>query len=193
MYNPEKHDFKEDIFRKAEAIDAPVILDLLTKNLLRNLSEEEKKDGFFHFEPTNEEMVNIINDTGIYLSLKGEKLKGYFMTMSRELAQTIPFEAEMIMNAEAMMHEGKPISEYNYVVLAQICIAKEFRGGMTFNQLHVAAQSALKEKGFEICFGEIEDTNKKSLKVHGFMTDIGTYVALSGLTWHIMVSDFRKD
>ncbi|MES3005850.1 MAG: hypothetical protein V4664_02790 [Patescibacteria group bacterium] len=193
MYNPEKHNHKEIIIRKAEALDVPLILDLLTKNLARNLSEEEKKDGFFHFEPTYEELLKIINDTGVYLSLRGEELKGYFITMSKELAQTIPFEAEMLANAERMLYEGKPLSEYNYVVLAQICVAKEFRGGMTFNRLHLATQSILKEQGFEIGFGEIEDTNSTSLAVHSYLTDVGTYIASSGLKWHIMVSDLRKD
>lgn len=193
MYAPEKQNFKEDILRKAEVVDIPIILDLLRKNLAKNLSEEEKKDGFLFYEPNDEEIKKILNDTGIYLSLRGEELKGYLMTMSKELAKSIPFEAELIEKADKMFYDGKELSEYNYAVLAQICIAKEFRRGMTFNKLHVATGTMLKEQGYEMGVGEVADTNNMSLSVHKYLADVGTYIASSGLKWHILVSDLRKD
>lgn len=193
MIHPESEHFNENIIRKAEVADIPSILKLLQENLAKNLSEEEQKDGFFHFEPTEEEMKKIVNDTGVYISLKGETLKGYFITMSKELGQTIPFEAEMIAHAEEMEYEGRAIKEYKYVLLAQICVAKEFRGGMTFNRLHLATQTMLKEQGFEIGFGEVEDKNSTSLAVHKYLTNVGTYNSQSGLKWHILVADLRKD
>jgi hypothetical protein len=85
------------------------------------------------------------------------------------------------MNAEEMVYEDKKVSEYNYVVLAQICVAKEYRKGMTFNKLHLATQKMLKEQGFEIGVGEIEDSNQNSLAVDSYLTDIGIYTAKSGL------------
>ena len=193
MNNFEIPSKKEDVIRKAEIVDAPKILDLLRINLAKNLSEDEKKGGFLYFEPTSEELERIINDTGIYLSMRGDDLKGYFITMSKELAKDIPFEAEFIKNAEKMSYDGKSIEEHNYAILAQICIAKEYRQGVTFHRLHLMTQSALKNQGFEIGIGEIEDKNDVSLSVHRNYTDAGTYTASSGLLWHVIVVDLRKD
>jgi hypothetical protein len=173
--------------------DVPIILSLLRINLAKNLSEEEKKGGFLYYEPMQEEMEKIINDTGVYLSMRGSELKGYFITMSKELALSIPFESELVTQADQMVYEDTLVKDYNYAVLAQICIAKAFRGGMTFNRLHLMTQSMLKEQGYEIGVGEIADTNSNSLAVHSYLTDIGMYSATSGLKWHIMVADFRKD
>lgn len=184
---------REDILRKAEAFDAPLIFKLLRENLAKNVSAEEKRDDLLHYEPTDEELETIINDTGVYLSLRGETLKGYFMTMSKELAASIPFEAELLEHAEEMLFKDKLIKEYDYVILAQICVAKEFKGGMTFHRLHVATHSMLKEQGFEIGVGEILDTNSLSLAVHSDLEDAGAYVASSGLKWHVKILDLRKD
>ncbi len=183
----------ENILRKAEIHDIPIIFSLLRENLAKNLTQEEKSDGFLYYEPTTVELEKIIHDTGIYLSLQGTELKGYLMTMSKELALSIPFERELVENAERMTYEEKPLGDYRYAILAQICIAKKFRNGMTFNRLHVSAQSALKDFGFELGVGEIEDTNTTSRAVHKYLSDIGTYTATSGLKWHVMVADLRKD
>jgi len=193
MYNPEKVNEKESIIRRAEIIDIPLIFDLLKKNLHKNLTEDERKEGFVFYEPTDEEMVKIINDTGVYLSLRGTELKGYFITMSKDLAETITFEAELLKNADKMVYDGKSLAEYNYALLAQIVIAKEYRGGMTFYRLHLVTQSMLKDQGFELGVGEVADNNSKSLAVHSYLTDVGTYTAESGTKWHILVSDLRND
>lgn len=192
MHNPEKPSEKESIYRRAEIIDAPLILGLLVKNLAKNLPEDEKKNGLY-YEPTEEELIKIINGTGVYLSLIGTELKGYFITMSRELAQTIPFEAELLTKAANMIYDGKTIEEYNYAVLAQICIAKEYRGSMTFHRLHLGTQSMLRDQGYEIGLGEISDKNSKSLAVHSNNTEVGTYIAESGLKWHVVVVELRED
>jgi hypothetical protein len=114
--------------------------------------------------------------------------------MSKELAKTIPFEAEFVENAEKMLFEGKPIKDYNYALLAQLCIAKEYRFSMTFGKLHFYTHSMLKEQGFEIVVGEIDDENKRSLSSHsGDFFDAGIYTASSGAKWHIMVKDYTKE
>jgi hypothetical protein len=125
--------------------------------------------------------------------LKGSVLKGYFITISKELALTIPFEAEFIKNAERMFFKDKLISEYNYALLAQLLVAKEFRGGMTFHRLHDETESSLNEQGYELAIGEIVDHNETSLAVHRYFTDVGTYVAESGMKWHVMVLDLNED
>lgn len=192
MFNPEEIPEPKTILRRAEMVDAPLILDLLSKNLAKNLPENERKDGLF-YEPTKEEFEKIINDTGIYLCLRDTVLKGYFITMSKELAQTIPFEAEFVNIAEKMFYKDKPISEYNYVVLAQLLVEKEFRGGMTFHRLWTEIESALKIQGFELGVGEIADHNLTSRAVHAYLTDAGTYTAESGIKWHIMVKNLKAD
>jgi len=54
MFSNTKSIQSENIFRKAEITDAPLIMSLLLKNLNENLSDEERKNGFllqilFHF------------------------------------------------------------------------------------------------------------------------------------------------
>ena len=67
---------KKFIIRKAEVSDGPAILELLTKNLYKNLSPEDRGGGFVIFEPTAQELEKIINDVGIILSFSGNELEG---------------------------------------------------------------------------------------------------------------------
>lgn len=193
MFNPEKPSQEKTVIRKAEMADISSIRNLLENNLGEMLTEEQKKDGFVTWNPSDEEMSEIINDTGIVLSMVGENLKGYAITMSREVGHRNPFFSEMLESAEKMEFEGRPLSEYRYVVFAQICIDKMFRGGMTFHRLHVTTQNMLKEQGFEMWVGEIADSNKKSLAVHSTYEDVGIYKAANGIEWHIIVGDLRGE
>ena len=163
-----------------------------SKLILENETNEEKKEGFLTWNPSEEELEKIINDSGIYISVKGEKLRGYLITMSKERGRENPFFSEMLSYSEKMEFEGRTIADYNYVIFAQICIAKEFRGGMTFSKLHFTAQSSLKDQ-YDIWIGEIADTNTMSLKVHSNYTDAGVYDSKDGVTWHVFVGDLRDD
>jgi hypothetical protein len=185
---------EKTVIRRAEIPDIPSIRRLIENSLGDNLSEKEKeKEGFVTWNPTENELAEIINDSGIVVSISGEKLKGYAITMSREAGHRNPFFAEMLSQAEKMEFDGKLIADYNYVIFAQICIDKSFRGGMTFVRLHSATQEILKEQNYEIFVGEIADTNRKSLAVHSNYTDIGTYDSERGIKWHVIVGDLREE
>jgi hypothetical protein len=113
--------------------------------------------------------------------------------MSTELAKTIPFEAELVYKASDMVYDEKRIDEYKYAILAQICIAKEYRRGLTFHRLHLETRSKLREQGYEIGVGEISDQNSVSLAVHRNNTEVGTYIASSGIKWHVIVVELRDN
>jgi len=191
--NFEQFKSQESIFRKAEIVDIPIIKKLLQENLSKNLSEEEKEEGFLFYEPKDEELEIIIKDTGIFISLKGDELKGYFMTMSSELAEKLPFINEMIENMDGMEYEDRPIKSYKYAILTQINISKKYRRGTTFFRLHAYTQDALRNAGYEIGVGEVSDTNKNSLDVHRNLVDIGIYQSNQGIKWHVLVVDLRKE
>jgi L-amino acid N-acyltransferase YncA len=188
----ESADNKEPNIRLAEEKDVPQILEILRQNLAENLSLDQKIEGFLYYEPTVPELKQIINDVGILVATDGDEIMGYLMTMSRELAESIPFECELIEKLGEMKYDGKDLNKYRYVVLAQICIAKKYRGGMTFARLHAMKDELMKQKGYELGIAEIADQNVKSLTVHSFFTEVGTYLSSSGVLWHVVVQDFRR-
>jgi hypothetical protein len=88
--NPEK-----TTIRKAEMPDIPLILKLVQENLGENLTEEERDDGFIVWNPSESELAEIIDISGIFLSMAGEKLTGYLITMTKNLGLRSPFFSEM--------------------------------------------------------------------------------------------------
>lgn len=125
--------------------------------------------------------------------MKGSELKGYFITLSKELASKSPFWEEMLSSAQNIQYEGKKVKDYNYALIGQICVEKSFRGGITFSKLYSTTATMLREIGYEIAIGEIAGDNSKSLAVHSFLKEIGVYKSISGQEWHIVILDLMKD
>lgn len=193
MKKNEPQNNMEEAVKRAEVLDVPKILKLLHENLEQNLTEDKKKkEGFLSFCPTEKELVEIINDEGVIINTKGSVLKGYFITLSKELADTIPFWIEMLNNTGKMEYEGIKIKDYNYVLIGQICVAKSFRDGVSFSKLYSAVTSILKSRGYEIAIGEISGDNYKSLVAHSFLKELGVYKSISNQEWHVVALDLKK-
>ena len=82
----------------------------------------------------------------------------------------------MIGFIDSIEYNGKPLSSYNYYVMGQVCIDKNYRGKGVFNMLYQKHKELFKHK-FDFIETEISTGNKRSMRAHekvGFKT-IYTY------------------
>lgn len=78
----------------------------------------------------------------------------------------------------------------NYVIMGQICIAKEYRGLGIFKKLYHFYKDELSYH-YDCLITEVASTNARSLNAHqavGFTT-LKTYQE-QDITWHIMIWDW---
>jgi hypothetical protein len=66
------------IVRLAQEHDYPQIDELQVRNLIDNLSESERKDGFLSSLMSNTQMDAIVKDPGIAVAYRGVDLAGFF-------------------------------------------------------------------------------------------------------------------
>jgi L-amino acid N-acyltransferase YncA len=94
---------------------------------------------------------------------------------------------------DQISYNNKRISEYNYIIVGQVCIDKNYRGAGVFDNCYTAYKEFYKH-GYELAITEIAATNLRSLKAHkriGF-EEIHSYTASNKTEWIIVVWDWKN-
>lgn len=153
------------------------ILALQQKNLRQALSADEMhSQGFVtvqHDLPTLEQMHAMAPSI---VARHGETLVAYALTMPREARALAPVLEPMFALFDALEFRGKPLSDYRFYVMGQICIDKAHRGQGLFDRLYHQHRDHFRTQ-FDLIVTEISARNLRSLRTHervGFET-IHTY------------------
>ena len=165
---------------------------LSKENLRNDLSVEEKKaQGFITWEYTLPLLEKLHAIAPAVIVKYEEEVAGYALTARKEAAAVLPVLKDMIHHLEPLSFKGKPLSDYRYYIMGQICIAKAHRGKGLFDQLYQHHKKVYQAQ-YELLVTEISTSNDRSLKAHqntGFQT-IHTYQDTMD-EWDVVVWDWN--
>ena len=121
----------------------------------------------------------------------GNEVVGYTLVMLRSFQNQVPELMPMFEEFNSTLYRNRPLSEINYFVMGQVCVAKGYRGRGLFQGLYaqMKRQMALE---FEAIVTEIALNNPRSLRAHekvGFKT-IKEYQSADGVDWAIVLWDW---
>ena len=88
------------------------------------------------------------------------------------------------------MYNNHPLKNARYVVVGQLCVAKNYRGLGLVEQMYKHFKTSLSGK-FEYCLTDIAENNPRSLKVHlksGFQ--VVDTLHYGGIDWDIVLWDW---
>lgn len=192
--NKETYEKSSLNLRLAGDEDLVGIQTLLEANHKSNVSEHERaKNGFVTYRPNRAGLAEIIEDNGIIIATDDQKLVGYLCLMTREYAMGNGFFEGFIERANEIMYEGKKLANRNYIVFAQICVDKDYRGRRIPNMFYDFVDRVYGDN-FDIAIAEIDDRNKISLnssKKAGFV-DCGAYHSDS-IKWHVVAKRLNNN
>ena len=165
------------------------ILDLQKKNLPKNLTESEiKSQGFVTVSHTFEDLKKL-NTYEQHVIIKDEnKVVGYLLAMTKNSKHDIPILVPMFEIFDKIHFKEKLISEYNYIVVGQVCIDKNYRGQGLLDNCYAAYKNHFKEK-YDFAVTEIAVTNERSINAHnrvGFF-EIHRYKDAENTEWSIVI------
>jgi hypothetical protein len=149
------------------------ILLLQQENLLANISEEERKaQGFvtMHHDLVVLEQMHSLSPSVIIKD--NDKVVAYALTMLRECRQLMPGLKAMFNLFDRLEWENKPLNNYRFYVMGQICVAKEYRGLNLVNELY-RYHKKIYHSQFDLFITEISTRNHRSIRAHekaGFKT-----------------------
>lgn len=170
------------------------ILKLQTTNLLTILTEEEKeKEGFLTVVHTLEDLIRLNEIEKHVIAKADNKIAAYVLAMTKASRDDIPDLIPMFAVFDQNNFKGKPISSYDYIVVGQVCVDKDFRGQGLFDQNYAFYKNTYQGK-YELAVTEIATKNTRSLKAHqrvGFR-EICRYTASNGVEWAVVVWDWNN-
>ncbi|HMG68556.1 MAG TPA: GNAT family N-acetyltransferase [Chitinophagaceae bacterium] len=169
------------------------ILDLQKMNLALNLSESEIRSQGFVTVSHSFQDIKKLNAYEQHVIIKDkEKIVGYLLAMTKHSRNDIPVLVPMFELFDRIEYKKKLISAYNYIVVGQVCIHKEYRGLGLLDQCYAAYKNFFKEK-YDFAITEIATSNIRSIRAHkriGFI-EILKYTDQSNTEWSVVVWDWK--
>ena len=166
---------------------------LLQKKFLRGKTndEEEKENGFLTVEHTLDLLQKMDALEHSIIVTHENDLAGYALTMPKECATIIPELVPMFENFDEILYNGKPINDYSFYVMGQICVDKKHRGKGIFEMLYQKHKETFQHQ-YDFIITEISTRNYRSLRAHaktGFKT-IHTYTDAID-EWNVVIWDWK--
>lgn len=149
------------------------ILELQKANLINNLDKNEMKEqGFVTLHHDIETLKKMHAMAPSVIVKDNDTVVAYSLTMLRECRQFVPDLEPMFKLLDKLTWEDKPLNNYSFYVMGQVCIAKKWRGKGIFEQLYLYHKKIYQPR-FDLFVTEISINNHRSIRAHnklGFKT-----------------------
>ncbi len=149
----------------AKTADIEGILDLQEKNLVSNLKDNEKADGFVTTPFLKEQIQELIELNGVFIVLINKKVQAYLMCASWQYWIAWPMFEYMASFLEDLEFNGLKLNMENSYQYGPICVSKECRGTDAFKSLFEYAREEMNKK-YPILITFINKVNKRSYEAH---------------------------
>ena len=147
------------------------------QNLKSNLSGEEKKQqGFVTWLYTTQLLQQMHTIAPSIIVKDGDRVAGYALVLMKEAGVFHPDLQAMLQHFQNFNYSGKPLTDYSFYVMGQICIHPDYRGKGVFELLY-QKHKEIYSTHYQLLVTEISTSNYRSQKAHervGFKT-IYTY------------------
>lgn len=169
------------------------LLDLQKRNLKSNLTPEEiQLQGFVTVNHSFEDISKMHKIAPSIIVKDEDEVIAYVLAMTDASKADIPILVPMFDMFTQIEYLGKKITEYNYMVVGQVCVDYKYRGQKVFDKAYEYYKSVFKEN-YDFAITEIAVENTRSLKAHsrvGFKT-IHEFTDKFGIEWAIVLWDFK--
>ena len=173
--------------------DLSGIIDLQKINLLEILTEIERQNqGFLTVTHSLDVLKKMQAEAPNIIIKDKNKIVGYALAMTKKSKSDIPVLIPMFETFDKIKHKGKLVSDYNYIVMGQVCIDKKYRGQGLFDGGYETFKNYFKND-YDFAITEIATKNERSRAAHkrvGF-EEIHKYKDPENVEWNIVVLDWN--
>jgi predicted GNAT superfamily acetyltransferase len=173
--------------------DLEGILTLQKINLARGLTKDEiESQGFVTVDHSFEQLVKLNGHEKHIIGKENEKVIAYLLAMTKQSRFDIPILTPMFELFDNISYKDKKISDYNYLVVGQVCVDRAWRGRGILDHCYAAYRQHYSTR-YDFAITEIASTNLRSLKAHkriGF-EEIKTYSSPDKTEWIVVLWDWK--
>jgi ribosomal protein S18 acetylase RimI-like enzyme len=169
------------------------IKSLQTRNLKKNISLKNRLiDGFL----TASYSINFLNKmnelTPAIIAKQSNRVIGYVLATDRSLLSEHPLLRDLSSQINKISFKKKTIGDFNYLVVGQLCVAKEFRGQGVAQQLYFYFKKVYKNR-YPFAVTDVDQKNSASIGMHlkvGFET-LST-LNYGESSWNVVIWDWEN-
>jgi predicted GNAT family N-acyltransferase len=142
------------------------ILLLQQQNLIGNIDDSQmKSQGFLTVHHDLAKLEQMHRLAASIIIKDNDKVVAYALTMLVECRRLIPELTSMFELFDTLSWQGKPLNDYRFYVMGQVCVAEDYRGEGLFEQLYLHHKKIYGGQ-FELLVTEISMRNQRSLRAH---------------------------
>ena len=176
-------------FGPAETVDhLQQIIALQKENLPQHLTPAEAREQGFVTVCHALELLSEMNEPYRHSAAwQGDVLAGYALVMEPRFRDRIPILFPMFELLDGIPWQGRPLGEWRYFVMGQVCVARPYRGQGVFEGLYQDLKARL-HPHFDLVATEISTRNTRSIRAHekiGF-EPIHRYIDPDGEDWLVV-------
>jgi GNAT superfamily N-acetyltransferase len=169
------------------------IRDLQEANLSTNLSREEAAtEGFVTAAYTLDFLRTMHRAHPSVIAKDGDRVVGYALVATQAVRAQHKLLAGLFDEIDAIIYQGRPLSERNYVVVGQLCVGKGYRAMGLARAMYECYRDALRDT-YDSCLTDVVQSNIRSLRAHektGFVV-VGT-LEYGGVGWDVVMWDWER-
>ena len=148
------------------AADLEGILSLQRENLSTLLSQEEKDEqGFVTVPHTLSQLETMHSIAPHVLAKENGQVVAYVLAMTLESRELVPLLTSLFDNFERLDLPGKKVTDYNPMVVGQVCVGKSQRGTGLFDKLYAAYREQYAAT-YDFAITSIALSNYRSMAAH---------------------------
>ena len=168
------------------------IRQLQEDNLRRNLSDQEAEEQGFVTAEYSLEFLTTMNEIAPSIVAVDDagRVVGYIIVANKTIREHHELLKEFFDEVDKLHYQEKSLSELNYLISGQLCVAKEYRGVGLAPKMYEFYRNTMRDS-FQYCVTDVVDTNIRSIKAHlkvGFV-ELKT-VNYAGENWTVLLWDW---
>ena len=171
------------------------ILALQQQNLVRNLAPDvQRQQGFVTLQYTLAQMQQMHEAGPSIIAKDGETVVGYALVAMPKIRQAVPELGSLFDQIDALTYQDKPLSQFPYYVMGQVCVADGYRGQGIFDAMYAHHKTVYGSR-YQLLITDISTRNTRSIRAHervGFRPLAEFHEPGANETWVVVVWDWRE-
>jgi len=182
------------IKRVTEFSELEGIRKLQEDNLKRNLpADEVETEGFVTAEYSIGFLEALHKAGPSIIAKESDEIVGYALIADKSVGHQHELLSDLFNCIDKITYRDVILKNARYVVVGQLCVAKNYRGLGLVNQMYRHFKESLKDE-YDCCITDVAENNPRSLKVHlktGFQVIESFHYG--GSNWNIVLWDWKSE
>ncbi|MBE9179869.1 hypothetical protein IQ268_14960 [Oculatella sp. LEGE 06141] len=156
---------KTIVYRPALPADYSDILTLHQANLVSNVPDEQRHDGFLSVDMNAEQLAAMHEDLAMIVAVDDASVVGYLGATTIAYNRQIPLLNHMISLYQDTPFQGRSLNEYHSFLYGPVCVATGYRGSGVLQGLFYELLFQVKGQ-YEVGVAFVAKANSRSLYAH---------------------------